>query len=38
MLDSIELIIESTLATASVSLVNVSIYILSIARPVKLPK
>ena len=37
-LDSIKLIIESTLAIMSVNSVDVFIYILSIAGPVKLPK
>ena len=38
MLDFIEFIIESILATISISLVDVSIYILIIAGPVKLLK
>ena len=38
MLDSIEFIIESVLAITSISLVDVFTYILSITRPVKLPK
>ena len=38
MLDFIELIIESALATMSISLADVFTCILSIAGPVKLPK
>ena len=37
-LDSIELIIESTPATMSINSADVSTYILSIARSIKLPK
>ena len=37
-LDSIELTIESILTTISISLADISTYILSITRPVKLPK
>ena len=36
--DSIELIIESILATTSVNSADVSTYILSVTRSVKLPK